>query len=279
MLYREDKQYYKNGRAFSIERGFTKWHALYLIVPLLLLALIPYMYLSAQSTQTISSVDNEDVLIVASNETIDAVDNAETPLPDGKNKILFVGDSITRGMMNCDYTTKECDKTSESAVSKEIELLGEEEFTAKVDNSSVQTTADYIAKASTVDEGTKIAQIMLGTNDAGEGVSKVQYKKNMQTIVDGLLKTGVEKVIINKPIYATNISDEINTFWSYLQKTPSIFDNKKVVKGDESAYDWFKKRTHLLDGDGQGFHPDEYGYEVLGKFWAEALQEVIDEDV
>ena len=273
MMYREDKQYNKN--TFRLSRGFTKWHALYLLVPFFIAAFIPYMYLSVQSTKPISNIDSEDISVVADTDTINTVESFDEPIATQKSKILFVGDSITRGMMNCDYTTEECDRTSESAVSKEIEVLGKEDFVAKVDNSQIQTTADYIAKGSTT-EGATIAQVMLGTNDVGKGISKVEYKQNMQTIVNDLLDSGVEKVIVNKPIFSVQISDKINEFWAYLQESPSIFDNESIVKGDEAAYDWFAKRTFLLDGDGQGFHPDEYGYEVLGRFWAEALQKAID---
>jgi lysophospholipase L1-like esterase len=278
MVYHEDKQYKKyNKSMFRLRGHFTSWHALYLLVPFFVAALIPYMYLSAQSSLPIKNIDGKDISIVANVETVNTVESFAEPLVAEKSKILFVGDSITSGMTNCDYTLAQCDKVKESAVSKEISLLGEEGFAAKLGNAQAQTTTDHLASGLNV-EGADIAQIMLGTNDAGMGISIAEYKQNMQTIVDTLLGSGVKKVMINKPIYAASVSDKINEYWEYLQTSPSVFDDVGVVKGDEEAYDWFKGRTYLLDGDGGGFHPDEYGYEILGQFWAKALQRVIAED-
>jgi lysophospholipase L1-like esterase len=278
MVYCEDKQYknYNKGM-FRIKGSFTSWHALYLMVPFFVAALVPYLYLSAQSGVATHSVENSDIPLVASVETVNTVESFAEPVAAEKSKILFVGDSITTGMTNCNYAISQCDQVDASAVSREIDFLGKEGYAAKVDNSQAQTTADHLARGLNV-EGADIAQIMLGTNDAGMGVSPAEYKQNMKTIVDTLLDSGVKKVMINKPIFAASVSDKINEYWEYLQVAPSLFSDEFVVKGDEDAYDWFASRQYLLDGDGGGFHPDEYGYEILGQFWARALQRNLSED-
>jgi lysophospholipase L1-like esterase len=278
MVYYEDKQYKKYNRAmFSVRGRFTGWHALYLFVPFFILALIPYIYLSAQTSTHARNIESTDIPLVANVETANTVESFTEPLVAEKNKILFVGDSITSGMTNCNYALAQCDKVDESAVSKEIDMLGKDVFAAKVGNTEAQTTTDHLTSGLDV-EGADIAQIMLGTNDAGQGISTEEYKQNMQTIVDQLLSSGVKKIIINKPIFAASVSDKINDYWSQLQASPSVFDNENVLIGDEEAYDWFAARTYLLDGDGGGFHPDEYGYEILGRFWAKALQRVMAQD-
>jgi lysophospholipase L1-like esterase len=233
------------------------------------------MYLSAQSAVPTRNLESQDVPLAASVETVNTVESFTEPVAATKSKILFVGDSITSGMTNCNYALSQCDKAAESAVSKEIDLLGKDGFAAKLGNTDAQTTTDHLASGLNV-EGADIAQIMLGTNDAGQGLSAPEYKQNMREIVDKLLASGVKKVIVNKPIFAVNVADKINQYWDYLQTEPNLFDGIQVVKGDESAYDWFAERTYLLDGDGNGFHPDAYGYEILGRFWAEALQRIID---
>jgi lysophospholipase L1-like esterase len=263
---------------FRIKSGFTAWHALYLLVPFFMTALIPYLYLSAQSSAPSYSLEDRDIQLVADVETVNTVESFAEPVVAAKSKILFVGDSITTGTTNCDYSTYQCDKVDESAVSKEIDFLGKEDFAAKVDNTQAQTTADHLQRGLNV-EGADIAQIMLGANDAGMGISTEEYKQNMQTIVNTLLSSGVKKVMINKPIFAASVSDKINEYWEYLQVAPSVFDDDAVVKGDEDAYGWFASRQYLLDGDGGGFHPDEYGYEILGQFWARALQRNLSKDV
>jgi hypothetical protein len=278
MVYFEDKQYKKyNKRMFRIKGGFTSWNALYLLVPFFVAALIPYMYLSAQTALPSRNAESQDVPIAAHVETANTVESFAEPVAAAKSKILFVGDSITSGAMNCDYASSKCDKAAESAVSKEIDLLGKDSFAAKVGSDQFQTTVDHLTNGLDV-EGADIAQIMLGTNDAGMGIPVEQYKENMQSIINTLLISGVKKIMINKPIYAASVSDKITQYWDYLQVTPNIFDNENVVKGDEEAFDWFAKRPYLLDGDGGGFHPDEYGYEILGQFWAKALQRVMTEE-
>jgi Lysophospholipase L1 and related esterases len=278
MVYCEDKQYKKyNKNMFRIKGSFTAWHALYLMVPFFIVALIPYMYLSAQSSLSISNIESDNIQLVANVETSNTVESFLEPVAMEKSKILFVGDSITAGLTNCDYTIAQCDTVGASAVSKEIDFLGEDGFAAKIDNVQAQTTADHLEKGLNV-EGADIAQIMLGTNDAGKGISKEEYKQNMQSIIDSLLGSGVKKVMINKPIFATSIHEAINEYWDYLQAEPSVFDDASVVKGDEDAYDWFAQKTYLLDGDGEGFHPNEFGYEMLGQFWAKALQRAIAEN-
>jgi lysophospholipase L1-like esterase len=278
MVYVEDKQYKKyNKGMFRVKGGFTGWNALYLLVPFFVGALIPYMYLSAQSALPSRNIKSENISVAANVETVNTVESFAEPVAAEKNKILFVGDSITSGLTNCNYSDSKCDKVGESAVSKEIDLLGKDSFAGKVGSEQSQTTVDHLANGLNV-EGADIAQIMLGTNDAGLGIPIEQYKENMQSIINTLLTSGVKKIMVNKPIYAASVSDKINQYWDYLQTAPSIFDDETVVKGDEEAYDWFAKRTYLLDGDGGGFHPDEYGYEILGQFWAKALQRVMDEE-
>jgi lysophospholipase L1-like esterase len=278
MVYSEDKQYKKyNKGMFHIKGGFTSWNALYLLVTFFVGALIPYMYLSAQSTLPSRNLESQNITVAANVETVNTVESFAEPVAASKSKILFVGDSITSGLTNCDYAASQCDKAAESAVSKEIDFLGKDSFAAKIGSDESQTTVDHLSNGLNV-EGADIAQIMLGTNDAGMGIPMEQYKDNMQSIINTLLISGVKKIMINKPIYASTVSEKINEYWYYLQATPSVFDGETVVKGDEEAFDWFAKRPYLLDGDGGGFHPDEYGYEILGQFWAKALQRVMSEE-
>jgi lysophospholipase L1-like esterase len=121
----------------------------------------------------------------------------------------------------------------------------------------------------------RVVSIMLGTNDARDDIatSSTAYKKHMTTLMNSLLASGVQQVIVNYPPYAVPGSGGL---WSdrspgrleaYMAQLDNLVDGKRVLKGDTKSYRYFEDhQNELVDG----IHPNGEGYDQLGKLWAKA---------
>jgi lysophospholipase L1-like esterase len=146
-----------------------------------------------------------------------------------------------------------------------------------------------------------IFSMKLGTNDSamegpnGSPVSKENYKKNLQTIINELLgKYPGSKVIVHHPIwYSTNtynrskyLSEGLARLESYVPEIDDAIKEYKtsqpgrVFKGDTKSFKYFKKNAKKLfkPEDGQAgvffLHPNEAGVAVLGKNWGKAISKM-----
>ena len=147
-----------------------------------------------------------------------------------------------------------------------------------------------------------IFSMKLGTNDSaiqgpnGAPVSKDGYRKNMETIISELLtKYPGSKVIVHHPIwYSENtynsskyLKEGLERLDSYVPEIDDmVSDYKKtypgrVFKGDTKAFKYFKKHYLKLLKPEKGqagtfyLHPNEEGVEVLGKYWAKAIEKAV----
>ncbi|TLU98844.1 GDSL-type esterase/lipase family protein [Dyadobacter luticola] len=143
-----------------------------------------------------------------------------------------------------------------------------------------------------------VFSIKLGTNDSaiegpnGAPVSKENYKKNVQTIINDLLtKYPSCKVVVHHPIwYSTNtynrskyLAEGLARLESYIPELDALiseyskFNPGQVFKGDTKAFKYFKKHAKELfkPENGQAgvfyLHPNEEGVGVLGKYWGKAI--------
>jgi lysophospholipase L1-like esterase len=142
----------------------------------------------------------------------------------------------------------------------------------------------------------------LGTNDSaiegpnGAPVSKENYRKNMETIINTLLdKYPGSIVVVHHPIwYSTNtynrskyLQEGLERLESYIPqidlmvKAYKTTHSGRVFKGDSKAFDHFKKNYLKLlkpENGQQGtfyLHPNEEGVAVLGKYWGKAIAKAI----
>lgn len=146
-----------------------------------------------------------------------------------------------------------------------------------------------------------IFSMKLGTNDSamegpnGSPVSKEDYKKNLQTIINELLvKYPGSKFVLHHPIwYSTNtynrskyLAEGLARLESYVPEIDALIDEYKssqpgtVFKGDTKSFKYFKKHAKELfkPEDGQAgvffLHPNETGVAVLGKNWGKAISKI-----
>jgi lysophospholipase L1-like esterase len=142
--------------------------------------------------------------------------------------------------------------------------------------------------------GQLVFPIMLGTNDSAESgpygapVSPENYRKNLQTIIDGILGAYPKAVIIvHYPIWhsAKTPGDIacLTRLQSYFPEINQLVSNNstlhpgRVFRGDTHAYDHFEKNhatelTAETGPNGIGYcHPNSAGAITLGKYWADAI--------
>lgn len=149
-----------------------------------------------------------------------------------------------------------------------------------------------------------IFSIKLGTNDSaiqgpdGSPVAPQDYKENLKTIADTLLKEFPGCIIIfQHPIWyspntyngAKYLQEGLARLQSYIPLIDRLVDEyskthpKQVFVGDTEAFRYFKKNylTDLTPEDGhQGtfyLHPNKKGATVLGTFWGKAILKVVNE--
>jgi lysophospholipase L1-like esterase len=147
-----------------------------------------------------------------------------------------------------------------------------------------------------------IFSIKLGTNDSaihgpnGAPVLPENYKINLQTIIDELLKRYPNSlVVINHGIwYSTNtynkskyLEEGLVRLQTYFPKIDNLVKEYKtshpgrVFLGDTKAFRYFKKHHKELfipENGQQGIfylHPNDPGVKVLAKYWSKAIANIL----
>jgi lysophospholipase L1-like esterase len=147
-----------------------------------------------------------------------------------------------------------------------------------------------------------VFSMKLGTNDSaiegpnGSPVSKEDYRKNLETIINALLtKYPGSKVVVHHPIwYSTNtynrskyLAEGLERLKSYIPELDAMVKGyetsypDRVFKGDTKAFKYFRKHSKELfkpENGQQGIfylHPNEAGVAVLGKYWGKAIAKAL----
>lgn len=226
--------------------------------------------------------------------------------------IVFIGNSITYGSK---LENKEQEAAPVKAVEYLRQQPGIRNITFSNQGVSGKTTVDFLPVSETyfpkVREAALISHnnnsqlvfsIMLGTNDSaekgpnGSPVSPQQYYTNMKVIIDELLSLYPDAIIvINRPIwYSTNTHnrsvylkkglERLNTYLPMIERLVTDYSKKKpmhVYLGDTKAYAYFEQNyletfTHEEGEAGTFFlHPNKAGAESLGRYWAEAIYNIL----
>lgn len=194
-------------------------------------------------------------------------------------KIGFIGDSITHGP-----------NVGASVVTDEIHDLGSTKYEAINRGVSGSTTSDWQPGKMMFDDAlavfkanrVHVVSIMLGTNDARTDIAipPGTYRKNMNAIISSLLASGtISQVIVNYPPFVVPGSYKglwtdasVSRLMLYEKQLDTLVDRRGVVRGDTSAFDYFKSHTNLLV---DGVHPTPNGNVALARLWANALKKTL----
>jgi lysophospholipase L1-like esterase len=233
----------------------------------------------------------------------------------GKNldlDIVFIGNSITYGA-NLENPKKDAPPVIASENLRKKEGINSVSFSNQ--GRSGFTTVNYLPSSSTFTEVVQATQqlhtnphhilifsIKLGTNDSaiqgplGAPVSKEDYRRNLKSIVDELLKQFPDsKIVLQQPIWyspntyngAKYLDEGLARLQSYfpelesLVKSYSETNTNHVSLGNQQAFDYFRKNylTDLVAENGnQGIfylHPNPKGAAKLAGFWAESIYQIV----
>jgi alpha-galactosidase len=246
------------------------------------------------------------ILLRLDSRSSSQLSEADAAAPDKTVNILFIGDSITAGL-----SEEEAPPVSSAAWLRQ-HGPGKMVFAANLGRGghttvdvSPDTGTDFVeiehaaTQLQSTHPGRLVFSVMLGTNDSavygplGSPVSSEQYRKNLVTILDRLLKDYPGcSVILHRPIwYSPNTYNgsrylaeglqrlesyfpEIDTILAHYQKTRP----NHVFRGDTKSFEFFKENHKLYMTPEQGeqgtfyLHPNKQGAELLGRFWAEAIE-------
>lgn len=182
--------------------------------------------------------------------------------------ILFIGDSITSGQLVPTAPVGPC-----------AAALTQGGVTVTGLNQGVpgSTTTGWLpgstnminALAAGLPAKSRIAHIMLGTNDSGGPLSQADYRANMVSICKTLIANGFI-VVLSYPPYA---ADHVPAVSSYCAAIDSLVDNFHVFQGDTQAQAYFKANPSMMQSD--NIHPTQAGSNILAGFWATAMQAVV----
>ncbi len=230
--------------------------------------------------------------------------------------IVFIGNSITHGSQLNDPAT-EAPPVIASDYLRAQSNIGTVSFSNQ--GYSGFTTVDFLPSTKTVFKKTEeaahafadqqallIFSIKLGTNDSaiqgpnGSPVSPQDYKQNLKTIADSLLKELPGCIIIfQHPIWyspntyngAKYLEEGLLRLQSYILQIDGLVTDygsscpNRVFVGDTKAFKYFKKHylTDLKPENGhQGvfyLHPNKQGAVALGTFWGKAIYKVVEKVV
>jgi len=226
--------------------------------------------------------------------------------------IVFIGNSITHGSQLSDPVT-EAPPVIASNYLRAQSNIGTVTFSNQ--GYSGFTTVDFLPSTKTVFKKTEeaahafadqqallIFSVKLGTNDSavqgpnGSPVTPQDYKQNLKTIADSLLKEFPGSIIIfQHPIwYSPNtyngskyLEEGLLRLQSYIPQIDELVRDyrssypNRVFVGDIKAYKYFKNHylTDLKPENGhQGvfyLHPNKQGAVALGTFWGKAIYKVV----
>lgn len=216
-----------------------------------------------------------------------------------KLNIIYIGNSIT--------IAHGLEKSPSDVAAEQLIGLG---YTVKYVNCGVSgsTTVDFLPETGTLfqnvinaagsldgENALLVFSIMLGTNDSavqgpnGAPVSAVQYKQNLEKIINGLRKRYPEcKIVLNRPLwYSTNthnsstyLQEGLGRLQTYFPQIKALVDENSdyVFEGDTEAYTFFEN-NHLQyfqaeQGNSGVFylHPNQQGAEKLAGYWVGGMK-------
>ncbi len=223
--------------------------------------------------------------------------------------MIYIGDSITAGAGIGDasnYPTVVADRALQKAGNAAVQSSnqGHSGFTTLDFQPGTPAFEQVENAANEYKSSTNelVFSIMLGTNDSairgphGSPVSPENYEKNLQSIIDRLLKDYPgSKIVIQHPIWyspntyngAMYLQEGLDRLQSYFPQIDhlvahyAVKNKNHVFSGDSDAFDYF--RAHSLaslqaERGNKGIfylHPNENGAKVLGEFWAKAIARAI----
>ncbi len=130
--------------------------------------------------------------------------------------------------------------------------------------------ADFAAAISVLPTYSFLVSIMLGTNDANQGVSANTYSSNMANLLGGLGGLGY-RAILHYPPYGTEPPLAAGTqtlLQAYQPKIDALCNGSTVFQGDVLAYNWFAANPAELT---DGIHPGSEGTISFGIMWSWAI--------
>ena len=223
--------------------------------------------------------------------------------------VVFIGDSITQGFEPNGVPDQATQYLSEATRIGSVRFSNQGHAGYTTVNflpsrgetfSAVERAAATLTHSS---NDTLVFSVMLGTNDSamtgplGSPVSPVTYRKNLQIIIDRLLKDYPRSIIVlNRPIwYSPNtynasryLADGLKRLESYFTQIDTVVESYgrthpgRVFAGDKDAFEFFEKnyQSYLKPEEGQQgvfyLHPNEKGTEVLGRYWATAISKSLE---
>ncbi len=232
---------------------------------------------------------------------------AQTPTPAGHTvNLVFVGDSITAGGGTsgaAEAPPTICAQALEKQIpgsTVNFSNQGHSGFTTLNFLPPGGAFADAVKAAQQLTDahpGTLVFSIMLGTNDSanhgpqGAPVAANDYGRNLQTIIDALLKTFPgSKIFVHHPLwYSPNThnssdyegmaSDRLKSYFPVIDALAT--GTGSVFLGDTAGYNHFAAASHteMRPENGQHgifyLHPNAKGAESLGKLWANAMAKTL----
>ncbi|HEY5570220.1 MAG TPA: GDSL-type esterase/lipase family protein [Bacteroidales bacterium] len=225
--------------------------------------------------------------------------------------IVFIGNSITQGglldkndappVYTCEYLRSlkmfKAVRFSNQGVSGSTTV----DFLPMTNNlfTRTVTAADLLS----VEEGTLLFSIKLGTNDSaekgpnGSPVSDTQYYDNMKGIIDSLLSRYPSSLIVlhratwyspntyNGAIYLKAGLKRLNSYTPQLERLVASYAQSHpghVYQGDTAAYDYFRinYEKYLFPEDGNAgifyLHPNKEGAKKLAAFWGKGIVKALE---
>lgn len=228
--------------------------------------------------------------------------------------IVFLGDSITEGGALQNPSTESTPVLVEKILktNKQFSLVS----IANIGFGG-HTTVDFLPqtntdfpkaiKAATIFAKDKNAvlvfSILLGTNDSaifgpnGAPVSADNYKRNLKTIINGLIKEFPDaKFVLQYPLwYSPNTHNNAGYLKEGLQRLESyspqldalveeyeLSNPNQVFAGDKSGFRIFRKKSKKLFKPEEGkkgvfyLHPNAEGSEKLAKIWTKGILKAVE---
>jgi len=226
--------------------------------------------------------------------------------------LVFIGNSITCGG-TLENPTQDAPPVITSEYLRHKKGISLVSFSNQ--GRSGYTTFDFLPSGSTFAEVVKAAKslhvhpahslifsITLGTNDSaikgpnGAPVSREMYRKNMEAIIDELLKCFPDsKIVLQKPIYYTPNTQNnakylelglarLQSYFPVLESLAKNYSKKqagKVFTGDQQGFNYFKNnyRNYMTAENGKEgvfyLHPNKKGAFKLGEFWGESIFKIL----
>ena len=209
--------------------------------------------------------------------------------------LIFIGNSITEGVLHADKTKTAPPVVAAAMVEKMLKMDVHFRNCGRSGATTVDflpaTERDFVRVERAIKEIQQVSyapivfSIMLGTN--GSPVSNEDYKKNLMTMIGRLRELCPEAVfVLQRPIwYSPNTHNGAQYLVAGQKRMVDYtnilieiaLENDDVYMGDSDAFDYFqqKHRKYMFAEDGKAgifyLHPNEAGARKLARFWARGI--------